>query len=527
MVNGPRATPHSSGGADSKDTASPEGDPHQQHFSTEHLLENLKGRTISSALITATAQGVLFVLTLGSTMVLARLLQPSDFGLIAMVVTVMGFLRNFKNAGLSSATVQRETITHAQVSNLFWINIALGGSAGLIVAASAPAVAWFYREPRLVAITLALSFTFFFEGSTVQHMALLNRQMRFKAIAVIQIGAQVAAVSVGVGMAWFKCGYWSLVGFQLATPLATLLLTWTASRWRPQLPTRRSGIRPLVSFGANLTASSFIYSLAGGADSLLIGRFYGPDPVGLYTRAGALLRRPLEQFLSPINAVFIPVLSRVQSQPERYRRTFLQVFEAMALAGFLFSGLGLVLARPLTLVVLGPKWEQAAPIFAVFTIAAIFLPLTNACAWLFESQGRGRDALITSSIIAGTGICAVVAGLPFGAVGVAIAGSATGLLVQLPFFFHLAGRSGPVHTADLWAAFLRQLPGWGIVSGAALLARVFVTDRSPLLQLLVGALAGAIAGTGFIFAYPPSRRIALSLMETWREFAKGRSQVRR
>ena len=133
---------------------------HDHHFRTDELLANLKNRTISSGFITLTAQGVQFALTLASTMILARLLTPRDFGLIAMVWTVMGFLRVFKEAGLSTATVQREGITHAQVSNLFWINVALSGAISLLLAAAAPVVAWFYREPRLVGITIALSVTF-------------------------------------------------------------------------------------------------------------------------------------------------------------------------------------------------------------------------------------------------------------------------------------------------------------------------------------------------------------------------------
>ena len=124
---------------------------------------------------------------------------------------------------------------------------------------------------------------------------------------------------------------------------------------------------------------------------MLVGRFYGPGSVGLYTRAAALLRRPMEQFLSPISSVFVPVLSRIQTQPERYRRTFLQVYETMVLASFLGTGLLLALARPLTLVVLGPKWEQAIIIFSAFTFAALCSPPATTATWLFASQGRGKD----------------------------------------------------------------------------------------------------------------------------------------
>src|SRR5437667_367783 len=267
--------------------------PNEKHLSTGHLLDNLKGRTISSGLITIAAQGIKFALNLASIMVLARLLTPRDFGLYAMVTTIMGYVVTFKDAGLSTATVQREGITHAQVSNLFWTNVALGGTATLILAASAPAVAWFYREPRVVGITLALSVTFLLTSSAVQHLAILRRQMRFKMIALIQVGSIAAGAMVGIGMAWLKYGYWSLVGMQLTIPVVTFWLTLMASHWRPQLPKGSSGTRSLLTFGANLTASTFLWSLARSSDGLLIGRFWGSAPLGLYSRAAALLLRPV------------------------------------------------------------------------------------------------------------------------------------------------------------------------------------------------------------------------------------------
>src|SRR6266481_6210894 len=187
-------------------------DANERHLSTDHLLTNLRQRTISSGLVTTAAQGAQFFLNLGYIMVLARLLVPQEFGLVAMVTTVTGFLRIFQDAGLSMATVQRQEITHAQVSNLFWVNVSVGGVTTLLVAASAPAIAWFYREPQLVGITLALSITFLLSSSAVQHIALLNRQMRFGMIAMINVVSLLTAYLTGIGMALRGYAYWALVG---------------------------------------------------------------------------------------------------------------------------------------------------------------------------------------------------------------------------------------------------------------------------------------------------------------------------
>ncbi len=499
-----------------------EDDLHQEHFNTDHLLRNLKGHTISSGAVTMSAQGGKFLLSLISTMILARLLIPQDFGLVAMVTTVTSFLRVFKDAGLSIATVQRERITHAQVSNLFWINIAVSVLSTLIVAASAPAIAWFYHNSRLTNITLLLSTTYLISGSAVQHQALLKRQMRFKALALIEVSSMTIGVVTGVVMALLGYRYWSLVGSSLSTEITGLLLTWSISRWRPQLPSRRSGIGPLLTFGLHRTAGDFITSVARGSDNLLIGRVYGSGAVGLYSRASDLLIRPLEQFLSPINAVFVPALSRLQSQPQRYRSTFLRLYEAIALTGFFFTGLFLALARPLTLVLLGPKWEQAAVIFGGFTIAAFCAPLATASAWLFTSQGRGRDMLVAQSFNSFATFLSFIVGLPFGPVGVAIAFSASNLLIRVPVFYFSVGRRGPVRTVDLWIVFLRHLPVWIVVFVVTWLTRTLVVNLAPVAQLLICVPVGVLVGALFICCFRPQRQVASHLLETVRELRRTR-----
>src|SRR5260370_31790037 len=177
---------------------------HQEHLRTDHLLNNLKGHTIASRTITMSAQGAKFLLSMVSTMILARLLTPRDFGLVAMVTTVTSFLGVFKDAGLSIATVQRERITHAQVSNLFWINIAVSAVASLTLATAAPVIARFYHTPRLIGITLLLSLTFLISGSTIQHQALLKRQMRFKPLALIELASIPVGVLVAVLLSLFR-----------------------------------------------------------------------------------------------------------------------------------------------------------------------------------------------------------------------------------------------------------------------------------------------------------------------------------
>ena len=271
-----------------------------------------------------------------------------------------------------------------------------------------------------------------------------------------------------------------------------------------------------------MASGGFIYELALGADSMLIGRFCGAEPLGLYSRAVALLRRPMEQFLSPIGSVFLPVLSRVQSQPERYRRAFLQIYEAMALGSCLFTALLFALARPLTLIVLGPKWEQAAIIFAAFTAAALFTAPATVSTWLFASQGRGKDWLISSSLLSAVTLASFLIGLPFGPAGVAIAASIIGVVIGLPVLYYFAGRRGPVTTGDLWKGILRYIPLWTVTCGSAYLARGFYPNAKPLMQLIICTPVGLIYGIILVCIVAPMRRMAWTLVDIVQELKFGR-----
>lgn len=485
---------------------------------TSHLLPDLRHRAISSGLVTFFGQAIRFVLTLASTAVLARLLGAHDYGLIAMVTTVTGFLRIFGDAGLTTVTVQREGITDAQVSNLFWVNLLVAGVTTVLFAASAPLIAWFYGEPQLIPITIWLAPTFLMAGLTAQHAALLQRQMRFGAKAIIEVTSILGSLVVGVVMAWLRYGYWALVGIQISQAAIMMVMTWVAVGWMPRLPARRSNILSMIEFGAHLTLTSFIYSITRGADSLLIGRVYGTVPLGIYTRAGALLNRPMDQVLSPMHSVFVPVFSRLQTDVTRYRRAYLQLFESIALTSFLATGLLLPLSRPLTVFVLGPGWEMVSDVFAALAPSAIFLPLNSVTTWLFASQARGSEFAVASALTGALSVAAFLAGLAYGPTGVALAYSVCGLVMGLPILYYIAGRSGPIRASDLWRATLRQSPVWGVVSALTYLAFRWFEKAPPIIAVAICGSIGALGGLAFIALYPPSRRAATEMMKAVRAF---------
>ena len=446
----------------------------------------LRAHAARSGVVTIFTQGCVFALGLASTITMARLLSPREFGLVAMANTLTILFRMFRDAGLSVATIQKQGITHAQVSNLFWANIAVGLTITLVVAGLSPAIAAFYHEPPLAGITISLSIIFLISSMAVQPRAILQRQMRFKEIGLIDVGSSAIGLFVGIALGLMGKGYWSLVGLQVSMACGDLFLAAAMARWRPQLPERGIGTRGLLKFGASLTISNFLRQFAQSSDTILIGKFCGSVPTGLYSRALALLLRPVQQFLQPLESVSSPVLSRVQGEPTRCARIFLQACRAIALLEFSMAGLLFAVSDLVISVFLGPKWLGVIPIFRWLTVAALFYPLANAGMWILTTQGRSRHILITGTIFSFVTVISFAVGVKYGPTGVALAYALGWIVARLPIQYFIVGRLGLVSSWDQWKVLLIHLPLWGIVVLATVLAREFVltiVQYKPVMDL--------------------------------------------
>src|SRR5437879_218191 len=235
-------------------------------FGTEHLQADLKGRSVRGVVVTLTSQGSLFLIQSISTVVLARLLTPADFGLVAMVTAVSELATPFGDLGLSQATIQRKEISHAQVSTLFWINVAIGLVLMLVMAALGPVLARFYGEPRLKDITALMSLTFLLAGVRAQPEALLKRQMRFSSLAIRNVASLALSVSVAIAIAWRGAGYWAIVTIPLTAQFTQMLLSWFMVKWRPGLPRSSAQVGSMVAFGGRVAASFLIFGIHRNAD---------------------------------------------------------------------------------------------------------------------------------------------------------------------------------------------------------------------------------------------------------------------
>jgi len=424
---------------------------HNEFFDTEYLKADLKDRAVRGGAVTMAAQGTQFFLRMGSTVILARLLTPQEFGLIAMVMAVTGLAEMFKDMGLSMATVQRDEINHAQISTLFWINVALSLAIMMLMAALAPAIAWFYGEPQLIGITLALAGAFIFGGFTIQHQALLRRQMRFGTLAAIQIISMLLGIVTAIIAAWYGAGYWALVLMQIATAITTMIGVWSVCRWHPSWPVRRSGVRSMLTFGGNLTGFNFLNYFARNLDNVLIGRFCGPGQLGLYSKAYGLLLLPLRQITWPISAVAIPTLSRLQNDPEKYRHYY---YRAINIIGFItmpFVAIMAALSSEIIRIVLGEQWINAAVIFKVLAFAAFFQPIQSTTGWIYVSLGQTRRMMYWGLISVPLFVLSFIIGVAWGALGVAISYAFCYVIIIIPCLL-FAFRYSPVSVTSFFKA---------------------------------------------------------------------------
>ena len=439
------------------------------------------------------SQGCKFVIALAGLMVLARLLDREDFGLMAMVVAVTGFLLLFKDLGLAMATIQRPEITHEQISTLFWINVGVSVVITGITAALAPVVAWFYGEPRLLNVMFVLSGAFLFGGVSVQHLALLRRQMRFGAVAVVEIVAQLLSVLAAVTLAWYFRTYWALVAMYVVLPATTAVGVWIACRWRPGRPVRGSGVRPMLFFGGYQTGFSVVNYFARNLDNALIGWRWGAEVLGVYREAYRLLLLPIEQITSPTTHIALATLSRLQAQPERFKAYYCRGIELMVTCGMPIVAFLFVSADTVVLTVLGAKWLDAVLIFRVLAPAAFLGTFNVASGWVYIALGRTdrqfRWGLFASIIFA----IGFLIGLQWGSVGVAAAVSIITCALYIPSLLY-AYHGTPLRLRDLGSVLWRPAVT-AISAGAGLFAirSAYQPDLPVGVRLVYeGVLYGAV-----------------------------------
>jgi PST family polysaccharide transporter len=410
------------------------------------------------------------VLSLITTIILARLLAPSDFGLVAMAAVVIGFIELFQDLGTASAAIQRKDPSQSLLASMFWLNAGFGLAATLVLYFASPLAGAFYREPHVVPIMQALSLSFVLSGFSNLQKSLLERDLEFDKLARVEIGTGLFATLIGIASAFLGHGAWSLVYQMLSGNLLMTLLLWRASPWRPSWQFEWREIRSVMAFSLNLTGASIFNYFARNADKLLIGRFLGSQDLGYYDLAYRLMLYPLQGIAAVIRRVMFPIYSRMQDDPAQFGRTYLKVASAIALISFpLMLGLA-ALAQPFVLTLFGTAWVPVIALLLILAPLGAVQSITTTVGDIYMATGR-TDWGLWWTIGAGLlTVLSFVIGLPWGILGVTTSYAIVFMLLAYPGFafpFRLIGLRVRDLGKALWPAAACSLVMSALVAGAA------------------------------------------------------------
>jgi PST family polysaccharide transporter len=358
----------------------------------------------------------------------------------------------------------------------------------LIIAALAPAVALFYQKPELIAVTLALSITLPLTSLGTQHRALLTRQMRFGSLAVINISAMLASVVAGVLVAFYGGRYWALVASSWTICAWSTLGVWVVgAHFRPTWAARNSSIRELVRFGASITAFDFINYFSRNLDNVLIGRVWGAQQLGLYSRAYALLMLPINNLRVPLNTVAVPTMSRLQNNPELFRAYYTKyssiiAFISMPLVAFLF-----ISSDKLIRLLLGSQWLAASELFGILALAGFIQPVASLRGIVLMTCGQGGRYFRWGLYNAIATVSAFACGVPWGAKGVAVAYSLVTYLILHPSLMYVS-KGTPVRVGDFYRAIARPCLASIVMGGSGWLIMEQFQTSSELVALSITAI---------------------------------------
>jgi PST family polysaccharide transporter len=359
--------------------------------------EQLTPNAVPEHLGRTSARGVLWngatfatskLLVLATTVVLARLLIPDDFGLVGIGLLVIGYLDLFNDFGVSAAVVQTREAPERTANVAFWVNMALGSALTVVGLTAAPLVADFFDEPRATAVVQVLSLSLLLTSVGSIHEARLRREMRFRRRLGPELGRAIAKGGTAITLAVLGTGVWSLVWGQLAGELTAAVLYWFAFRWRPAFVLDLAVTRRLLGFGSQIALVGVLGGVLRNADYVVVGRALGTRALGLYTLAFRMPQLLIEGAVTIVGQVAFPAFARVQHDPVRLRSGLIRALRLTALV-ITPLGLGLaVVADPFIRVVYGERWVPAIEVMQLLAVYMVVQGASRLVGDVYKATGR-------------------------------------------------------------------------------------------------------------------------------------------
>jgi O-antigen/teichoic acid export membrane protein len=478
------------------------------------VASDLERRTVGGVAWSGGSRVLQQVVQFATTVVLARILTPEDFGLVALIIVFTGFATVLLDFGFAAALIQRLHIEDRHLYSAFWVNVATGVALALLLLFLAPAFASFYDEPRLVPLTMVIGANFVLTGLAAVQAALLQRAMNFRRISVIENTATLAAGALAIAAAASGYGVWSLVILTLATTFLRCALLWLLSDWRPRLRLDLDALRDLWGFSVNLAGVLALNYWSRSADNLLIGKFLGPASLGIYGRAYTLMLLPITQVQAVIGRVMFPALSQIQGDPLRVRRIYLRAIAIIGLVSFPVVVALFVTAEPFVLTLFGPKWAEVVPILQILCIPALIQSIGTTAGWIYQSQGR-TDWMLRWNLVTGPlTIGAFAIGIQWGVLGVATAYAVRTVLLTY-FNYAIPGRLIEMKFSHV-VRTVRGVLGASLAMGAVMwtVEALIPASWAPGAHLALDAAVGASVYLLLLRALSPQPWIEFKAMAT-------------
>ncbi|TEU00933.1 MAG: MOP flippase family protein [Candidatus Stahlbacteria bacterium] len=462
---------------------------------------NLTTKTVQGVGWSGISRITRLLLQLGMTALLARLLTPNDFGLLAMVVVFTNLVMVFRDFGLTAALIQRKGLAEEHLSSGFWVNVLVGLLLTLLLVALAPAIAYFYGEDRLTLIIMVLASTFFMSSFGIVQTALLTKELNFKPLAIIEISAVAISGTVAIVLAFAGFGVWSLVWQQVISSFVTVIFLWTFSSWRPKLLFRWQRVKELLSFGLNLTGFNFVNYFNRNLDNLLIGKFLGSAPLGFYNLTYQLLLFPLSNISHVAGRVMFPSFSTIQDDKSKVRHSYIRATRYIATVTFpMMIGL-LVVAPQFIRVIFGSQWERSIFLVQILALVGLMQSISTLNGTIYQSQGRTDIQFHVGIIFAIIVALFFIIGLHWDVEGVTVAYAIATLLLTYPCFaipFKLINLKFSYFIKQFNSLFLAT-----VAMGAIVFAfRIFLettSETSDLVTLISTVVVGIASYTGLLF----------------------------
>ena len=451
----------------------------------------LKKKAVKGAGINVVTHSINFLFRTVGVIVLARLLTPKDFGLVAMVTAFSLLPLNFGFNGFTEFIIQKKHLSTQEINSIFWLHLFIAASLSFSFIIFGFCLVVFYKEPALRGIAAVMATSFILAAFYTTPRALLRRDMKFTSIAIGDLIAEILSIVFAIVAAVAGMAYWAVVTRQLSSSVVHVIVAWILCRWRPNRPRNLSSAVPAFKYALKVYSNFSVNYLTKSIDKVLLGKFHGSALLGNYDRAYYLSSLPAGQLLTPLNSVALATLSRLREDRERFSAYYIKAVSMVSFLGTIAAVVLMLSARDLIPLLLGPGWSETGLILMAFSPGIAAELIYGTYTWLHLSLGTPGRWMRWNLFATLITVISFIIAAPFGPVSMAIAYSAAMYLLVLPGLWY-AGR--PIELSitalirGIWpylAAAISICSFWLYLSTYWLALKGLLLGRNPISRIVI------------------------------------------